>query len=78
MTTAALVKSEKYIQNFRALLLTKGPVTGAKKASGRKVTARSREVPIAPFPSKIKNHKIELKAKQSAEILISLEMKRNV
>ena len=36
MTTAALVKSEKYIQNFRALLLTKGPVIGAKRLRGEK------------------------------------------
>lgn len=74
----ALVKSEKYIQNFSALLFTNGPASGAKKASGKKVTASRREVPIAPFPSKIKNHKIELKAKQSAEILMILEKKRNV
>lgn len=69
----ALVKSEKYIQNFSALLFTNGPASGAKKASGKKVTASRREVPIAPFPSKIKNHKIELKAKQSAEILMILK-----
>lgn len=64
----ALVISAENIQNLRVFGFIKGEINGAIKACGRRVTAISIPVPTAPFPSKMRNHKIEVNAKLSAVI----------
>lgn len=74
----ALVISAENIQNLRVFGFIKGEINGAIKACGRRVTAFSIPVPTAPFPSKMRNHKIEVKAKLSAVIFTILETNRKV
>lgn len=72
----ALVISAENIQNLRVFGFIKGEINGAIKACGRRVTAINIPVPTAPFPSKMRNHKIEVKAKLSAVIFTILETNR--
>lgn len=72
----ALVISAENIQNLRVFGFIKGEINGPIKAWGRRVTAISIPVPTAPFPSKMRNHKIEVKAKLSAVIFTILETNR--